>query len=104
MAEIFVSNSHTVDLKGLKDFPTDAYINDATVTVTLVDAAGTEVAGQTWPATMAYVSASAGEYQGGLEGDLTITNGDQLVAKVTSVKGTSQGHWEIPVEVKVRPG
>lgn len=38
------------------------YVNDATVTVTLYDASGTEVTGQAWPLTLDYIAASNGEY------------------------------------------
>ena len=38
------------------------YVNDATVTVTIVDSAGDELPDETWPVELPYVTGSNGEY------------------------------------------
>lgn len=79
------------------------FLNAATVTATLVDAA-TEVVitGQTYPLTLAYVAASDGEYLGTLSKDVVVTKGQRLTLQVTAISGGVQAYWEIPVLVRVR--
>lgn len=50
----------------------DAPINDATVDVTLKDADGNEIAGETWPIAMNYVSTSDGRYTATLTHELEV--------------------------------
>lgn len=73
--KIYIENDNLVELDELKDNADDSYVNDATVTVTLQEPGGTEVSGQTWPATMSYVASSDGKYQGTLEDDVSLIAG-----------------------------
>ena len=62
-------------------------VEGATVTITLLDDDGDEVAGQSWPASMAE-TATPGTYAATLESDLTLSEFDALVAVVVATKGT----------------
>ena len=75
----------------------DAYINDATVTVTVVDSAGVERTGQSWPAALPYVTASKGVYRATLANGLNIDDQSANVARVTVVSGSLQRYFAIPV-------
>ena len=48
-AIIYIGNDNDFIVDELKDDSTGSYENSATVEATLKDAAGVEIAGQTWP-------------------------------------------------------
>jgi hypothetical protein len=102
--ELFISNDNVLTLVGLQNSDTAAYLNAATVTVTLVDSDGTDVAGVTWPLSMGYVAASDGKYKVILPDTITgLTAEDALTAKITADGGVGlQGYWEIPLTAKTR--
>ena len=62
MATALINTDNLLIVDELYDVISASYINDATVTATVTDLAGTQVSGQTWPATLSYVSASNGKY------------------------------------------
>ena len=64
METAFVGNPNIVEVKGVKNAATGLYINDATINMTLLDSAGVEITGQSWPTTLTYVVDSDGVYQG----------------------------------------
>lgn len=102
---IYKSSDNLLELDGLKNAATDAYINDASVSVTLVDAGGTEVVGQTWPTTMIYVPLSSGKYRATMKDSLSLTEGGKYFGKITADGGTDLlGYWEFPVYAEVRKG
>jgi hypothetical protein len=69
---IYISNDNLLTLDKAFDAVTQAYINDATVEVTLLDRAGGEVDGQPWPQTLAYVAESDGKYRAVLDDALEL--------------------------------
>ncbi len=100
---IFYLNDMIIELLGLQDGVTLAYLNAATVTVTLVDCdTGTEVVGQSWPLTMPYVAASNGDYRATLISTLTLVVGDLYIAKISAVESGLNGYWELPLTVEKR--
>ena len=104
-ATIYISNDNLLEVRSLYDEGADAYVNDATVTVTLEDIAGTEIVGETWPLSLSYVSASNGIYQATLADTLTLTAGTKVVAKVTADGGAGKkGYWEKTLTVANRTG
>jgi len=101
--KLFIDNDNVLALIGLKNYVTSVYINDATVTATLYDAAGVEVTGQTWPVTMAYASGTDGIYRATLEYDLTVTTEQVYVAHVEVDGGSGLiGHFEARVMAMTR--
>lgn len=91
----FVANTNVLDLTGLRNELTDAYINSATVTVTVKDEEGVEVAGQVWPLVMSYVAASDGNYRAFLADTLPFVAKAKYTAFIEANGGANLvGHWE----------
>ena len=101
-ALIYEDNENLVEIAGLRNSATDAYINDATVAVTIKDAAGNTVSGDTFPKTMAYVAASNGTYQAMLSDLLVLTPGRHYTAEITASSGGIDARWEIPLRSATR--
>lgn len=89
----------TVEVQGLQDLD-GTYINDATLTVTLKDTAGTLITGQTYPASMSYVSASNGNYRGPISDSINVSPGDLLEAWI-DISTPSNGDRLIKLPCKV---
>lgn len=102
---VFVANTNILDLVGLKNELTEAFINGATVTVTIETKAGVEVAGQTWPLTMSYVAASDGNYRAFISEDVEFVAKSNYVAIIDADGGANLvGHWEFPFKPLTRTG
>ena len=101
---LYIDNDNVIELSSLKNFITDAYINDATVTATLYDTDDVEVVGQTWPLTLAYAAATDGIYRGVLEYDLSVDiAGSMYIAKVDVDAGSGLiAHFEARVMAVTR--
>jgi len=87
---IYIDSDNLVTLDALYDSAAAAYVNDATVTVTLTDRAGNEVSGETWPVTLSYVSGSDGKYRGTLTDSLSLSANKRYTAKVTADGGAGK--------------
>lgn len=100
---IYKGNDNLLEIDLLTNDATGAFINAATVTVTLVDVEGSEVAGQSWPTTLSYVSASDGKYRATLQDVLTLTASDIYTAKITADGGPGLlAYFELGLVVKIR--
>ena len=100
MMKLFLGNSNVVELLRLQNTNNGGYIEDATVTVTIVDEDGLEVPivsgeGVTWPMELDY--AGQGNYAATLP-ELEIEAGTRytMVMDVDGGEGLL-GHWETPV-------
>lgn len=100
----FLSNTNVIILDELTLASTGAYINDATVTVTIKDENDTELTGETWPLTMSYVTGSDGKYAGAVSSSVSVSAGDLLSCEVTATSGGNTGFWDAPLRVKARTG
>ncbi len=79
------------------------FLNGATVTVTLKDRAGANVAGETWPLNMGYVTGSNGVYRATLAFGLTLQDGKPFTAEIVADGGLGLvGAWSFPLKAKVR--
>lgn len=101
---LYIDNDNVLSLVGLQNSVSAAYLNAATVTVTLVDSDDAEIAGETWPLSMAYVAASDGNYRATLPDALTgLTTEDAITAQIEADSGVGlQGSWKIPLVAKTR--
>jgi hypothetical protein len=91
---VFVANTNVLELLGLKSAIEGTFINDATVAVTVKDKTGTNVTGETWPLSMAYVTTSNGNYRAILKDTLPLANGQKYKAHVTADGGANRkGSW-----------
>lgn len=102
MTKLYLTDD-LMEIEGVQNAADDTYINNATVSVTLVDATTrVNIVGDTWPLTLGYVTASNGNYRGVLKSTLTLTKGQNLLALLTVDGGTGKRrYWEIPAIVKV---
>lgn len=71
-----IGSDQLLKVTGLIDPITSTYVNAATITATMYEADGTtEVAGQSWPLTLGYVSGSDGDYRGILDDSRVLVEG-----------------------------
>lgn len=97
---LLVGNSTDVRLVGLK--ANDAFVNDATCTVTVKTSIGGTVTGASAVA-MPYVTASDGEYKGVLPNTLALTVDAVYSVEVTATKaGVGVGFWQCDKVAKKR--
>jgi len=99
---IYDNSDNLINVTGLKDLSTGAFLNGATVEATVNDASGSPVAGETWPLSMPYVPGSNGDYQATLKDTLAVATGDELTALVTADAGAGL-HHEWIINISVRP-
>ena len=84
---IFTSSDNIIEVRSLLNELTGANLNAATVTVTLKDSTGTNVPGDTWPKTMAYVTGSNGVYRATLGYALPLTADARYTATLVADAG-----------------
>ena len=101
---VWIDNSNLVELNGLKDKSADAYMNTASVRLTLFEPGGvTEVASATWPLALTYVTSSNGIYRGSITNLANFVEGHIYRAVVTaSVSGGLVGKWNVPTKAITR--
>lgn len=93
---LLVGSTNTIKLAGLRDALTLAYKNGATVSITLKDATGVAVSGETWPKTMSYQSASSGDYVATLAAALDLVPGVIYYGHITAEQDGSTRYWKKP--------
>jgi hypothetical protein len=90
----FVANTNNLDLLGLQNASNGAYVNDATVSVTVKDSNGVNVSGETWPISMNYVSASNGNYRCVLSDGISFSPGMTYTAEISVNAGSNRiAYW-----------
>ncbi len=85
---VFINNDNVVEVV-VQNSVTEAYVNDATVTLTVLDSDEAEVAGQVWPTSVDYVPASDGIYRAILGAGVELIQADKYTAVVDI--GTVEG-------------
>ena len=90
IGSLIVGTDNIIQVDALTDQDDGSYLNAATVTVTLMDAAGDEVTGETWPLSMPYVSASNGRYKATLSDVLVLVPNKRYQAVIVADAGASK--------------
>lgn len=85
-----------VRVKNLSNETTGVIVNNATVTCTVVDRLGAEVAGQVWPLALTYQAASNGVYIGEIQDSAALIVGATYIARITALGAGLQKYWELP--------
>jgi hypothetical protein len=99
----FVANTNNLELLGLQNASNGAYVNDATVSVTVKDASGTNVVGENWPISMNYVSGSNGDYRCVLIDTLSFSPGMTYTANISVNAGANRiAFWSYDFRVLTR--
>lgn len=91
----YISSDNTVQLDEFYDPLGAAYLNAATVTVTVKDISGDSVTGISWPITMDYVAASNGKYRGTVDKAISVVDGATYFAEITAAEGTIDKFFRI---------
>jgi len=98
---IYIDNNNVAELRALTNSVTEVPDTGAAVEVTIKDAAGTEVPGQSWPAVMTH--AAAATYRVTLDHGLVLVPNGVYTAFVDAIgSGGEVGHWEITVIGRTR--
>lgn len=99
--KIYILNDTVIELSALADGISGAYVNDATVSVTIKDAAGSTVTGG-GPTTLSYVTDSDGVYRGVVDKALAISERVTYFAEITAASSGRDGFWRIPLTAAYR--
>lgn len=100
---LLIGNDTIFEISRLKDDVAGAFVNDAVVTVTLVDADGAAVAGDTWPKSMAYVAGSSGIYRATLPYTLELAENGRYDAEVAVNAGEGlRAAWTVECVARKR--
>jgi hypothetical protein len=104
MEVILYLNDNLLKVKGLQNAVSLSYLNGlTTVKATLIDDDGFDVLGETWPATLAYVSGSDGDYMMTLDTDLELVVDAKYHAVIDVDGGPGlKAHWKTRVIVRER--
>jgi len=104
---LLVQNDQLIQLSGVQNALTGAYINNAAVACTLKNKADESVvSGQTFPLTMTYVPASNGVYEAILEDGLALVNKQKYIVEISVDAGSDNiAFWHYILAAKWRePG
>ena len=103
---IYMNNDHFMELTGFQDGVTLAFLNAATVTVTIYAtdgaALGDATTGISWPLTMDYLSGSDGVYQAVIDKAISLTRGELYKAVITAAESGIDGEWNITLRAQER--
>jgi hypothetical protein len=87
---------------GLYDTVTETFVNDATVTFTLKDSAGSAVSGAS-AVSMTYVTGTKGVYEGVMEDNVSLTAGSTYYLEITATGSSDRvGFRRIQYEAEYR--
>ena len=106
MATILVGNDLVFELSGYTNVLTGVLVADATVTLVVLDKAGEELAGGSWPLPIPPASGEPGVYREGLTEALAALRGTPYLGLVYATGGTggATARWEIDMPAQVRTG
>lgn len=103
---IYVGNDNIIEFGSgalLTDEITGDTIPDATVEVTLKDADGVDIVGETWPLSMPAVEGESGNYRATLADELVLTVGQKVTAEVTADDGPgARAAWTLTTTALLR--
>lgn len=92
---LYVSNDNLVqNPTPMRRASNGAYVNDASVTMTLKDSAGAAVTGAT-SLTLSYVTDSNGIYAGTIGHGVALVAGDVYTLEITGTSGSEYAFWSL---------
>lgn len=109
MKQLFINNTNTVSLVGLRSAVDDIFLNNGVPQVAVdvtakVTNNGVDVPNST--ITLAYVSGTDGEYMANLPATLSLVEDQYYTISITAIaitaSGTVTNNWNIPVIAKYR--
>ena len=97
MDVIYIDTDNVLEIEELTNGLTGAAITDATVSVTLLDSDGAEIAGESWPVTMSYIVGTTAAYRATLTDSLTLTDRQEVTAHIVADAGDGlHREWQKP--------
>jgi hypothetical protein len=99
---LLIDNDNVLEVNGLRNAVTDAFINNATISATLKDIAGVAIAGQTWPLTLPYVTDSEGCYRALLANTLAVSNGKPYTLQITAAGSGLKASYSVIITAQTR--
>ncbi|MEQ1636708.1 MAG: hypothetical protein ABL903_08440 [Methylococcales bacterium] len=99
---LLIGNDNSLELNGLRNAITDAYVNDAMVAAVLKDMAGIDLPGQPWPLVLPYVAASDGCYRGILQDTLTLKHDQHYRLQIAAQGDGLTATWEAVIKAEIR--
>ena len=103
MILLAIGSDNLVELEGLKNEQTGAYVNTATVSMVLRNAALELISGEE-AISLGYVLESNGDYKGTLPSSLTLTSGARYFLDVTATVGEIVRFDRIPCRAQYAAG
>lgn len=101
--DIFIANDNILELDGLKNAASGAYLNAATVQATITDwTTGDAIANVTNPVTLSYVAASSGKYRATLDKVAGFTVGQKVRIVITAAEAGIDARWEFEARARRR--
>jgi len=105
MKKLFINNTNTVSLVGLRSAVDDVFLNSGVGGVVINASAkvtnnGVAVPGST--ITLPYIAGTDGEYMANLPATLPLIEDQYYTIEVTVSDGTVTNNWNIPVIAKYR--
>ena len=99
---LYLGNNSVIDVAGLRDEATGGFINNATVSVTLLDQAGEQVDGADWPLALDFLAGSNGNYRATLPYTLAVGAGERYVARIVAIADSGRAQWDMQCVGRVR--
>lgn len=100
---LYVGNDQLIELRGLADSSTGEPVDDAIVSCTMREIGGADVAGQSWPITMAAVADASGVYRATLPYTLPLVAGARYMLRIDVNAGAGlRGRWDVPCVCRLR--
>ena len=94
--------SNVLYFENMRDEITNEPVIDATVSATIYDVYGDEVADQLWPLTLVYQDGTDGDYMGVLSDQIDLVVGNYYKTKLTVRKGNYRLTEEHEIEIVKR--
>lgn len=99
---LYENNDMVLEIIGLKNVTTGAYINNATVSVTIYKEDGSQEANGTWPLSMSYVANTRGNYRTVIGGYLDLTEGEKVDVVISANGSGIEAEFNCNVKIKKR--
>lgn len=106
--QILIRNDNDFRVRGFRDTRitplTDSYLNAATTATWELRTAKSPGGSQVSSGTLSYVTGSNGEYVGGIDDAVSLTEGTEYWLHIVLAQGGVQGDWEVPLTAARRIG
>jgi hypothetical protein len=94
MMSVYIANTNILEVRGLQEAISGDYINNATVSVTIVNDCGAAISGQSWPLSMTYVATTNGDYRATISDAAQMIPGRNYFAEISANAGVNKiGFW-----------